>query len=168
MTKTRSLRWRGCLVGLVLLLALSCAQTSALANTGGTAGASLSVSPGNQVNWKGYAVGMYTTWTYSWHLELYVESTGEILDSMDRRNFGGSTYVDTPSNSNYVDPRVHPGYYCTRFALHHGTTNAGPLVDEAIACNDPRQIAPAGPATSPDGLAPDAGMPAKTTGYHQR
>jgi hypothetical protein len=55
--------------------------------------------------WSGGANSMYTTWTYSWYIELLMQHSGD-CDNHKRENFSGTTYVYTPTYSQYCDPRV--------------------------------------------------------------
>jgi hypothetical protein len=144
-------------LGAVVALAVA-VPASASAATGGTAFAAAHNGGAYVYTWSGWANGMYVTWTYSWYIEFLMQRGGD-CDTHKRDNFSGTTYVYTPTYSNYCDPRVFGGYGCAHFRLHHGTTLASPLVDEGIGCS---QGAPAIASQVPGLLAPsETGTPAE-------
>jgi hypothetical protein len=159
----RGVRSLAALAGAVLALSLVAVAgpSPASAATCGTAWASASQDSFWNYTWKGWANGMCSTWTYSWHVDLYMERGGD-CEAHNKENFGVpgyANYTSTPTYSNFCDPRVFGGYGCTYFRLHHGTTNASPLVDEGVGCS---QRAPAIATQLPGLLAPgEAGTPAE-------
>lgn len=144
LTRLMAVAWAVLAFGAVM------APTSASAATCGTARASVSELGGYSYRWSGSAVGMCSSWKYSWHIELLMQHNGD-CDSHDKTNFGSTTYTSTPTYTNYCDPITYGGYGCVHFRLHHGTSNSSPLVDEGIACSSG---APARAMTQPGLLAP--------------
>jgi hypothetical protein len=152
---------RAAVVGAVVALGFlgGLVPSRASAATCGTATASATQDGLYNYTYKGSAVGMCTTWTYSWHIELLMQRGGD-CDTDDRLNFGGTTSTSTPTYSGrFCDPRVFGSYGCAHFRLHHGTSNSSPLVDEGIGCS---QGAPAFASQLPGLLTVgEAGTPAE-------
>jgi hypothetical protein len=136
--QSRARRIRRSLIGVAVCapLAFFAPAHPAQAATCGNVSAYISLGSVYSYTWRGSAVGMCTTWTYSWVVQLrkYNQS---VIDQHTKTNFSGTTSTSTPSYTTYLDPRVYgTGPFCTYFALHHGTTNASPLVDSFTFCND--------------------------------
>jgi hypothetical protein len=104
----------------------------------GTTGVSITEDSFFTAHWKGWAVGLNRSWSYSWRIELTPHAgSSAVVEDHSKENFSGATSTTTPSYSTFVDPRVWgPGYRCAEFKLHHGTTNAGPLVDSSYDCSN--------------------------------
>lgn len=121
-----------------------CAVVSALAvapsaDAGqGTAGVNINAVLSFDVHWKGYAVSMNRSWTYSWHIELTPNSrSSAVVEEHSKEGFSGTTSTSTPSYRTFVDPRIWPvDYPCAEFTLHHGTTNASPVVSSWKDCTN--------------------------------
>jgi hypothetical protein len=98
--------------------------------------------------WKGNAVGMNRTWTYSWHIELRKNAT--VIEAHNKENFGGTTSTSTPSYQTFIDPRVYGSKpFCVTFNLHHGSSNATPLDSTDTNCYPHQNIAAPPSATAP-------------------
>jgi hypothetical protein len=159
-SRLRLLRFHMAVVAAALALGAAVAPTSASAATCGTAHATATDLGAQQFRWSGSAVGMCTSWTYSWHIGLGMQRGGD-CDAHDKTNFGGTTYTSTPTYTNYCDAAVFGVYGCADFRLHHGTSNSSPLVDEAVGCT---ARAPAIASQIPGLLSPDVtGTPAEQT-----